>query len=83
MGIITGLIDLVLLVFELAVIAHFIITLAKPASNKWIELLNSIVEPVLKPIRKLLVEKLPTKYQTFDWSHLVLIVVVAIIRIIL
>ena len=83
MGIITGLIDLVLMLFELAVIVHFVIYLVKPASNKWIELLNSIVEPVLKPVRKLLVEKLPAKYQTFDWSHLVLIVVVAIIRIIL
>lgn len=83
MGIISGLLGWVLLLYELAVVVHFVLTLMKPASNKWIELLNSLVEPALKPIRKLLVEKLPTKYQSFDWSHVVLFLLVALIRFLL
>lgn len=83
MGIITGLIDLVLLVFELALIVYVVLQWLKPASNRWTELLNSVVEPVLAPIRKLLTEKLPAKYQTFDWSPVAAILIVAIIRAIL
>lgn len=83
MGIITGLIDLVLLVFELALIAYVVISWLKPASNRWIELLKSVVEPVLVPIRKVLVQKLPSKYQNFDWSPVAAIIIVAVIRILL
>ncbi len=83
MGIITGLLGWALLLYELAVIVHFVLALVKPAANKWTELLSSLVEPALKPIRRLLVEKLPAKYQSFDWSHVVLILLVAIIRVLL
>lgn len=83
MGIITGLLDLALMLFELALIAYIIISWIKPASNRWIELLNSVVEPILVPIRKILVQKLPSKYQNFDWSPVAAIVIVAIIRAIL
>lgn len=83
MGIISGLLGWALLLYELAIVVHLVLTLVKPASNKWVELLNSIVEPALKPIRRLLVEKLPTKYQSFDWSHVVLFLLVALIRFLL
>lgn len=82
MGLISGILGWALLLYELAVIVHFILVL-KPVSNKWVELLNSIVEPALKPIRRLLVEKLPAKYQSFDWSHVVLFLLVALIRFLL
>lgn len=77
---ITAILSWALLLYEIAIVAHFVVTLVKPASNKWLELLNSVVEPILKPVRKLMVEKLPAKYMSFDWSHLVLLVLVAIIR---
>lgn len=80
MGIITGLIDLILMLFELALIVHVLLSWLKPASNRWTELLESIVEPVLAPIRRFLVQKLPSKYQVFDWSPLVAVLIVAIIR---
>ena len=83
MGIITGLIDLVLLLFQLALIAYVIIAWLKPAANRWTELLNSVLEPVLAPVRKILVQKLPSKYQNFDWSPVSVFLIVAIIRIIL
>lgn len=80
MGIITGLLGWILLLYELAVIVHFVLVLVKPATNKWIEMLSSLVEPCLKPIRRLLVEKLPARFQSFDWSHVVLILLLALIR---
>lgn len=83
MGIITGLIDLVLLLFQLALIVYVILAWLKPAANRWTELLKSVLEPILTPIRKILVQKLPSKYQNFDWSPVVAFVIVAIIRIIL
>ncbi len=83
MGIITWLVGWALMLYEAAVIAHFVLALVKPSSNKWVELLNCLVEPALRPIRRLLVEKLPAKCQNFDWSHVVLILLVAIIRVLL
>lgn len=80
MGLITGLIDLVLMLFELALIVYVVLSWLKPAANRWTELLKSVVEPVLTPIRKVLVEKLPAKYQVFDWSPVAAILIVAIIR---
>lgn len=80
MGIITGLIDTILMLFELALIVHALLSWLKPASNKWTELLESIVEPVLAPIRKFLVQKLPSRYQVFDWSPVVAVLIVAVIR---
>lgn len=83
MGIITGLLGWALMLYEVVVIIHFVLTLVKPASNKWVELLNCLVEPALRPIRRLLVEKLPARCQSFDWSHVVLILLVALIRVLL
>lgn len=83
MGIITWLVGWALVLYEVMVIVHFVLALVKPASNKWVELLNCLVEPALRPIRRLLVEKLPARYQSFDWSHVVLILLVALIRVLL
>lgn len=83
MGVITWLVGWALVLYEAMVIVHFVLALVKPASNKWVELLNCLVEPALRPIRRLLVEKLPARYQSFDWSHVVLILLVALIRVLL
>lgn len=59
MGIIFGLINLVLDIYKLLVLVHFILTLVKVPANKWTTLLASIVEPALVPFRKLLTKHLP------------------------
>ena len=38
------------------------------SANKWTELLRSIIEPLLVPIRKLLAQYLPKNWQILDWS---------------
>ena len=80
MGLITGLIDLALMLFELALIVYVLLSWLKPAANRWTELLKSVVEPVLAPIRRVLVQKLPSKYQNVDWSPVAAILIVALIR---
>ncbi len=80
MGIIFGLINLVLDVYKLLVIVHFILTLVKAPSNKWTTLLASIVEPALVPFRKLLTKHLPKNWQIADWSPVALFIVITIIQ---
>ena len=80
MGIIFGLINLVLDVYKLLVLVHFILTLVKVPSNKWTTLLASIVEPALVPFRKLLTAKLPKNWQVCDWSPVALYLVITLIQ---
>ena len=79
-GIIFGLINLILDIYKLLVIVHFILTLVKAPANKWTTLLASIVEPVLNPIRKLLTQYLPENWQIADWSPVALFIVITIIQ---
>ena len=80
MGFIFGLINLVLDIYKLLVIVHFILTLVKAPSNKWTTLLASIVEPALVPFRKLLSKHLPKNWQICDWSPVALFIVITIIQ---
>ena len=48
--------------------------------SRWTELLRKIVEPVLNPIRRVLVEKLPPLWQLLDWSPLVAWLLVELVR---
>ncbi|MBE5803276.1 MAG: YggT family protein [Clostridiales bacterium] len=79
-SIIGGLLIFSLELYGLAVIAHFVLSLIKPStSNKWIELLNLIVEPALQPLRKLLTSMFNARFDKFDWSHIVLLVLLQIV----
>ena len=80
MGLITGLINLILTIFKLLVIVLFVLKLAKAPANRWITLLDSIVEPVLVPLRKLLNKYLPQKCQIIDWSPIALFIVISVIQ---
>ena len=75
-GLIHGLLD----VYKLLVIAYCVISLMGIAANKWTELLRSVVEPVLLPIRKLLAQHLPKQWQILDWSPVVLIILVSLVQ---
>ena len=67
-------------IYMLLVLAHFILTLAKVPANQWITLLASLVEPVLKPVRKLVTRLLPQKWQIIDWSPVALLLGITIAR---
>lgn len=80
MGIIYRVVDLVFTVFELALIAYVLLSWIRPSANRWTELLRNVVEPVLKPVRRFLVAKLPRQYQFIDWSPLVVFLALSLIR---
>ena len=75
-----GLIDGLLNVYKLLVIAYCVISLMGIAANKWTELLRSVVEPLLLPIRKLLAQYLPRTWQIVDWSPVALILLVSLVQ---
>jgi uncharacterized protein YggT (Ycf19 family) len=79
-SIIFGLIHGLLNVYKLLVIAYCVISLMGISANKWTELLRSVVEPLLLPIRKLLAQYLPKAWQIIDWSPVVLIILVSLVQ---
>ena len=79
-SIIFGLIHGLLNVYKLLVIAYVVISLMGISANKWTELLRSVVEPLLLPIRKLLAQYLPKAWQIIDWSPVVLIILVSLVQ---
>ena len=80
MHLIIRIINLALELFDLALLIYVIISWLKPASNQGIELLRRIVEPVLTPIRRVLVAKLPARWQIVDWSPVAAWLLIAIIQ---
>ncbi len=75
-----GLIHGLLNVYKLLVIAYCVISLMGISANKWTELLRSVVEPLLLPIRKLLAQHLPKQWQIIDWSPVALILLVSLVQ---
>ena len=75
-GLIVGLLD----VYKLLIIAYCILSFVKVPANKWTELLCSVIEPLLIPIRKLLAQHLPKQWQILDWSPAVLFILVTILQ---
>lgn len=80
MGFIFGIINFVLDVYKLLVIVHIILKLVNVPSNKWTTLLDSIVEPVLMPVRRALAERLPQNWQIIDWSPVALLIAITLIQ---
>lgn len=79
-GFLFGLIEGLLDVYKLMVIGYCIISIMNIPANKWTELLRSVVEPLLVPIRRLLAQHLPRQWQILDWSPVVLIILVTIVQ---
>ena len=71
---------LALWLFDVALLIYVAMSWLRPTANRWTELLRKIVEPVLNPIRRILVEKLPPRWQIFDWSTLVAWLLVELVR---
>lgn len=71
---------LALWLFDVALLIYVAMSWLRPTANRWTELLRKIVEPVLNPIRRILVEKLPPRCQIFDWSPLVAWLLVELVR---
>ena len=80
MRLIGSLVNLVLSLYSVAIVVYVILSWVKPVANRWTELLRSIVEPVLAPIRRLLQQHLPNQWQVVDWSPLAALLLVRILK---
>lgn len=74
-----SLINMALSLYRLCVIAYVALSWLRIPANKWTELLRRLVEPVLAPIRRLLVRRLPSQWQILDWSPVVLLLALEVI----
>ena len=70
MFLIYRLLSTVISAYELALLVYVILTWIRPAANRWTELLRSVVEPPLQPIRRFLMRHIPLRWQFLDWSVL-------------
>lgn len=80
MRLIYTLLSWALSLYELALLVYVILSWVRPAANRWTELLRSIVEPVLRPIRRFLMAKLPARWQIIDWSVAVAWLLLGLLR---
>lgn len=80
MGFIFRIINLLLDVYKLLVVVHFVLTLVKVPANRWTTLLDSLVETVLAPIRRLLTARLPRNWQIIDWSPIALVIAITVLQ---
>lgn len=80
MSIIYRVVDMAFSVFELALIIYVLLSWIRPSANQWTELLRKIVEPVLTPVRRFLVARLPRQFQFIDWSPVAVFLAMNIIR---
>lgn len=77
-----GLIDFLLGALEIAFIVYWAVPIfyAPFKVGKVYAVLDRIFAPVLAVLRKLLGKYLPAKYMLFDWSSLLLIVIIQILQ---
>ncbi len=80
MRLIGWILGMVLSLLSLAVIAHSIISLLRIPANRWTELLRSVVEPILNPIRRFLAKHLPREWQAVDLSGLAALLLIHVAR---
>lgn len=70
--------------YSLLVLAYAVVMLIRIPSNKWTELLRSVVEPALEVTRKLMDRFLPMLTgKGIDWSPVVLIIALNVLRAVL
>ena len=80
MHLIGWLINLLLSIYSTVIVVYVILSLIKPTANRWTELLRSLVEPVLGPIRRLLQRYLPAQWQVIDWSPVAALLLIRILK---
>ena len=64
--------------YKLALLAYVVLSWLRIPSNRWTVLLQRIVEPVVSPVRRFLRARLPMQWQMFDWSVLVVYLLIGV-----
>ena len=66
--------------YKLALLAYVVLSWLRIPANRWTVLLQRIVEPVVGPVRRFLRAKLPAQWQMFDWSVLVVYLLIGLLQ---
>ncbi len=75
-----GLVGGLLNVYKLLIVIYAIVSVLNIPANKWTELLRSVIEPVLAPVRRLMAKYLPASWLRIDWSPAALFILVTVIQ---
>ena len=74
------LLNTLLELYKLALLAYVVLSWLRIPANRWTVMLQRIVEPVVGPVRKFLRAKLPMQWQMFDWSVLVVYLLIGVVQ---
>ena len=66
--------------YKLALLAYVLLSWLRIPANRWTVLLQRVVEPVVSPVRRFLRAKLPAQWQMFDWSVLVVYLLIGLLQ---
>lgn len=72
--------DTVISLFSLALIVYVVLSWLHITRNKWTELLTTVVETVLNPIRTVLNTHLPARWRILDWSPVAAFLLIGLVR---
>lgn len=74
------LLNTLLELYKLALLIYVVLSWLRIPANRWTVLLQRLVEPVLEPVRRFLRAKLPKEWQIFDWSALVVYLLIGVVQ---
>lgn len=74
------LLNTLLELYKLALLVYVVLSWLRIPANRWTVLLQRLVEPVLEPVRRFLRAKLPKEWQIFDWSALVVYLLIGVVQ---
>ncbi len=80
MRLLIGLINTILNLYNILLLVYVILSWIRPAQNKWTDLLNRVVEPVLNPVRNFLMKNVPQLMRTFDFSPVAVWLLISLVR---
>ena len=80
MRLIRALIDIVLNLFNILLLIYVLLSWIRPVQNKWTDLVQNLVEPVLTPVRRFLQKNVPNLMGTFDWSPVAVWLLISLLR---
>lgn len=66
--------------YKLALLVYVVLSWLRIPANRWTVLLQRLVEPVVAPVRRFLRAKLPMQWQMFDWSVLVVYLLIGVVQ---
>lgn len=73
-------IDTVMSLYSLALLVYVLLSWLHPIRNKWTELLRAVVEVLLTPVRRLVTQYLPKRWQVLDWSPVAVWLLLGVVR---